>query len=205
MHWNTTVHALSAFPWHLLGAKANFKYPISKEFFVRYTITCRFKVNLACHYFRFNQYFFWVSNHWFWNGKNWPGSNLRFFQVHYAIVLKRQLWTWENIWFDQTRTFSRFKTNLELKIPDFWFTLNRQLLRYSCDPKFWLLLRLKTKWWPFWPSSTSALAIVWALFCVSTASVASSSFPLFMTFYPSIASWPAGLLAALVLPPPQHK
>ena len=78
---------------------------------------CWFKVNLGCYHFGFNQYFFWVSNHWFWNSKNWPDSNLRFYKVQYAVVLnldlKQQFWTWENNWFYQTWTYSRFKTNLK--------------------------------------------------------------------------------------------
>ena len=98
--------------------------------------TCRFKVNLGCYHFGFNQYFFWVSNHWFWNGKNWPGSNLRFFRVQNAVLLnsdlKWQSWIWKNNWFEQTWIFSRFKINLELKIPDFWFTLNWQLSHCNC-------------------------------------------------------------------------
>ena len=127
-----TIFFLISQPWMLQQNSTSnlIGQTILKEIDITHCVlidSCRFKVNLGCHHFRFNQYFFWVSNHWFWNGKNWPGSNLRFFRVHYAIVLKRQLWTWENIWFDQTRTFSRFKTNLELKIPDFWFTLNRQM------------------------------------------------------------------------------
>ena len=44
------------------------------------------------------------------------------------LNFKQQLQTWENKGLNQTYTFSRLETNLDLKSFDFGFTLNRYLL-----------------------------------------------------------------------------